>query len=215
MNDLTKAHRVVAMTGTLIMVALSLTAPSGSTYRYSFLFLSPLLWGVYALRYRLHLRPFHLGLFASALLLHNLGVFGFYRREFWNLWFDTYVHFYFGVVCAALVRQTLACAYGLKAWRLWTAVILGILGFGAIHELIEWGSTMLLGPERGMLKTLADDPYDTQKDLLNNFLGTLTALTCAALCQRMRKRPVGEPARNADTEPGSSRPEQITSSLES
>src|SRR5687767_13348277 len=165
MTDSTKAHRVVASAATAVMIALSFAAPAGSTYRYSFLFLSPLLWGVYALRYRLHLRPFHLGSFASALLLHNLGVFGFYRREFWSASFDTYVHFYFGVVCAALLRQVLACAYDLKTWRLWTAVILGILGCGAIHELIEWGSTMLLGPERGMLKTLADDPYDTQKDL--------------------------------------------------
>jgi hypothetical protein len=190
MTDSTRAHRLVAIAATAIIIGLSFSAASGSTYRYSFLFLSPLLWGLYAVRNRLCLRPFHLGLFASALLLHNLGVFGFYRREFFSLQFDTYVHFYFGVVCAALVRQGLACAYGLKAWRLWIAVILGILGFGAIHELIEWSSTMLLGAERGMLKTLADDPYDTQKDLLNNFLGTLTALTCAALYQRLRKPPV-------------------------
>jgi len=212
MKDLTKAHRVVAMAGTIIMVVLSLAAPSGSTYRYSFLFLLPLLWGVYALRYRLHLRPFHLGLFASALLLHNLGVFGFYRQEFWRISFDTYVHFYFGAVCAALLRQMLAGAYDLKAWRLWVAVILGILGCGAIHELVEWGSTMLLGPERGMLKTLADDPYDTQKDLLNNLLGTLTALTCAALYHRMRKRPVSGLPRNTDNEPSSNRRGQITAS---
>jgi hypothetical protein len=212
MNGSSKAHRIVAVTATALMIGLSFAAASGSTYRYSFLFLAPLLWGVYALRNRLCLYPFHLGLFASALLLHNLGVFGLYRQEFLNLWFDTYVHFYFGVVCAALLHQMLACAYGLKTWRLWTAVILGILGCGAIHELIEWGSTMLLGPERGMLKTLAEDPYDTQKDLLNNLLGTLLALTCAALYQRMRKRPVGEPVKDTDAEPSSTRSAQITSS---
>jgi uncharacterized membrane protein YjdF len=206
MNDPTRAHRVVAVVATVMMIALSVAAPSGSTYRYSFLFLSPLVWGVYALRHRLCLRPFHLGLFASALLLHNLGVFRFYRRTFWNLEFDTYVHFYFGLCGAAMARQGLSCAYGLTRWRLWAAVILCILGFGAIHELIEWGSTMLLGSERGMLKLIEDDLYDTQKDLLNNFLGTLTALTCAALYQRIRKPRVGEPAKNTGTEPSSTRP---------
>ena len=180
-NDATRIHRTVAVAATAIMIALSCVARAGSTYRYSFLFLSPMLWVVYATRRRLCLEPLHLALFASALLLHNLGVFGFYRREFFNLQFDTYVHFYFGLCCATLMRHGLACNYGLKSWRLWVAVILGILGFGAIHELIEWGSTMLLGPERGMLKTLAEDPYDTQKDLLNNFLGTLAALMGSAL----------------------------------
>lgn len=200
MKDSSRAHRVVAVTATAIMIGLSFVAAPGSTYRYSFLFLAPLLWGVYVLRDRLCFAPFHLGLFASALLLHNLGVFGFYRREFLNLWFDTYVHFYFGVVGGALLRQILACTYSLRTWQLWLAVILGILGCGAIHELIEWASTMLLGPERGMLKALAEDPYDTQKDLMNNFLGTLMALICSAIYGAMRRdrgtiaaRPPGQP----------------------
>ena len=186
MKDSRKAHRSVAVTATAIMIGFSFAAAPGSTYRYSFLFLAPLVWGIYALRDRLCFRPFHTGLFASALLLHNLGVFGLYRREILNLWFDTYVHFYFGVVGGALLRRILACAYGLKAWRLWLAVILGILGCGAVHELVEWGSTMLLGPERGMLKALAEDPYDTQKDLLNNLLGTVMALIFSAIYGSMQ-----------------------------
>jgi hypothetical protein len=66
---------------------------------------------------------------------------------------------------------------------------LGILGFGAIHELVEWGSTMALGPERGMLKALADDPYDTQKDLLNNLMGTLLSLAGRAVFHSKRPTP--------------------------
>ena len=187
MNDLIRAHRIVAVAATMVMVGLSFAAASGSTYRYSFLFLAPLVWGTYALRNRLCFHPLHIGLFASALLLHNLGVFGFYRREFLNLWFDTYVHFYFGVVGGVLLRRILVCAYGLKTWKLWLAVILGILGCGAIHEIIEWVSTLLLGPERGMLKALTEDPYDTQKDLLNNLLGALAALTGATLYAALRR----------------------------
>jgi len=46
---------------------------------------------------------------------------------------------------------------------------------------------MALGSERGMLKTLADDPYDTQKDLLNNLLGTLLSLACRSALHSTRR----------------------------
>lgn len=175
------AHLLVAIVASVVMIALSFVAQAGSTYRFSFVFLLPMLWGVYGLRRKLYLHPFHYALLASALLLHNLGVFGWYRREFFGLQFDTYVHFYFGFCCAFLVHRGLALGYGLAGWRIWLAVTLGILGFGAIHELIEWASSLALGPERGMLKALPDDPYDTQKDLMNNLLGTLLSLALASL----------------------------------
>lgn len=175
------ASFLIAGIATVMMIGLSLAARAGSTYRYSFLFLSALVWSVYACRRRLHLRPFHMGLVASALLLHNLGAFGFYRREFWGLQFDTYVHFYFGLCGGFLLSNGLAFRYAVRGWRLWLAVTLGILGMGAIHEMIEWASTLTLGPERGMFKTLAEDPYDTQKDLFNNMLGTLLSLVCSSV----------------------------------
>jgi len=55
------------------------------------------------------------------------------------------------------------------------AVGLFILGIGAVHELVECGTTIVLGKEKGMLKLDPNDPYDTQKDLLNNLLGALLA----------------------------------------
>lgn len=174
-----RAALLVTVAATLAFIALSVAAPSGSTYRFSFLFLSALMWFVYAVRRRVYFHAGHLALVASALLLHNLGVFGFYRREFWSIQFDTYVHFYFGFVGGFLLRAVLAGGYGVRGWRIWLAVTLGILGFGAIHELVEWASTLALGPERGMLKDIAGDPYDTQQDLMNNLLGTLLSLLCA------------------------------------
>ena len=181
------AHALIGIFASLVMIALSFFAKTGSTYRFSFVFLLPMLWGVYALRRRLFLRPAHFALIASALLLHNLGVFVFYRRQFSGLQFDTYVHFYFGFCGAFVAIQVLMHGYHLNGWRLWMAVTLGILGFGAIHELVEWASTLAMGPERGMLKALADDPYDTQKDLLNNLLGTLLSLTVSSWSQRQRR----------------------------
>jgi uncharacterized membrane protein YjdF len=184
------AEEAVTGVATLVMMGLSFAAPAGSTYRYSWLFLSALMWFVYALRRRLHLRAGHLALVGSALLLHNLGMFGWYRREFLTLQFDTYVHFYFGVVGGFLLHAALEGCYGVRGWRAWLAVSIGILGFGGIHELVEWASTMLLGPERGMLKTLAEDPYDTQKDLCNNLLGTLLSLACVSLANVFRRTPL-------------------------
>lgn len=163
------------------MICLSITAQTGSTYRVSFAFLVPLIWVVYALRDRIHLHWFHFALLASAVLLHNLGVFGFYRRQFFGLQFDTYVHFYFGFCAAFVVCRALEVGYRITGWRLWLATILGILGFGAIHELIEWASSLALGPEKGMLKVLGDDPYDTQKDLLNNLMGAILSLVLTAV----------------------------------
>lgn len=191
----------IALGTSMLMIALSLLAKAGSTYRVSFVFLLPLLWAVYAVRHRLFLHPKHFALIASALLLHNLGVFGFYRREFFHLQFDTYVHFYFGFCGAFVVRRGLELGYGIRGWRIWVAVTLGILGFGAIHELIEWASTMALGSERGMLKALADDPYDTQKDLLNNLLGTWLSLIVSSAGRWRRPDPTGRTKSPASSSP--------------
>jgi uncharacterized membrane protein YjdF len=46
---------------------------------------------------------------------------------------------------------------------------------------MEYGSYLLLGEERGMLKPSTSYAFDTQRDLVNNLLGTLTALTLGAM----------------------------------
>lgn len=194
-SDRFNAHAAVALAASLLMIALSFAAKEGSTYRFSFVFLVPIVWAVYALRHRMHLHWLHFALLASALLLHNLGAFGFYRREFLGLRFDTYVHFYFGVCGALIVSRGLALGYGIGGWRLWLATALGILGVGAIHEIIEWASTAALGPEQGMLKAPGEDPYDTQKDLLNNLLGTLLGL----MLRRLARKRSASFSRSADS----------------
>jgi hypothetical protein len=166
------------------MVALSFGfAPPGSTYKFSFAILAPILWLVYFARSRLALHPFHFGLFAGALLLHDLGSFGFYRRKFFGLEFDLFVHFYFGLVAGFVFYRAFETFYGLTGWRLWLAVALFTLGVGGVHELIEWSSTLAMGPERGMLKLDPNDPFDTQKDLLNNLCGALLATALYSLAR--------------------------------
>jgi len=184
--------------GVLIAVSLFLAKP-GSTYRFAFLFLAPLLWLVYSLRHQLVLAPSHFALFASFLLLHNLGVFGFYRRHFLGLQFDVYVHFYFGLVGGFVVKRAFEQRCGWRGPWLVAAVGLFLLGIGAVHELVECGTTILLGKEKGMLKLDPNDPYDTQKDLLNNLLGALLAVAISSVATRIRRK---RTAARTEEEPG-------------
>jgi uncharacterized membrane protein YjdF len=180
-----RAFIIVGWATTAVMAALSLwVAPPGSTYKFSFAILSPVLWLIYFLRRRLTLHPFHFALFAVAMLLHDLGSFGFYRRKFFGLEFDLFVHFYFGVVAGFVLYRALGHFYALAGWRLWIAVALLTLGIGGVHELIEWSTTLVMGPERGMLKMDPNDPFDTQKDLLNNLAGAMLATVFYAIARR-------------------------------
>jgi uncharacterized membrane protein YjdF len=194
-----RSFRRIAWSTTLALAAVSFVfAPPGSTYRFAILFLAPLLWAVYFLRHHLALHPVHYALFASFLLLHDLGVFGFYRRHFLGLQFDVYVHFYFGFVAGFVAKRAFQIRCGWHGWWLTVAVGLFILGIGAVHELVECGTTILLGKEKGMLKLDPNDPYDTQKDLLNNLLGALLATAVSSI--RAKTSPVISKAGNARPE---------------
>jgi uncharacterized membrane protein YjdF len=183
----------VGLAATVIMVVLSIfVAPPGSTYKLSFAVLAPILWAVYFVRARLALHPFHFALFAAALLLHDLGSFGFYRRKFFGIEFDLFVHFYFGVVAGFIFYRAFEMFYDLRSWKLWLAVAFFTLGVGGIHELFEWSTTLAMGPERGMLKMDPNDPFDTQKDLLNNLCGALLAMLCYSVA-RLRTPAAAEP----------------------
>jgi uncharacterized membrane protein YjdF len=184
------SHKTIALVTTAILAAITLVAKGPATYRFAILFLGPMLWAIYFLRERLHIHPYHFAIFATALVLHDMGAFGSYGQEYYGLEFDTYVHFYFGVAGGFIIARALRACFGLSGWQLWVGTVIVILGLGAIHELIEFGSTMLLGPEKGMLKLNSPDAKtDTQKDLLNNMLGTLLALLIYSLFRRFAKRP--------------------------
>lgn len=119
--------------------------------------------------------------------MHNLGAFGTYGQEYYGLEFDTYVHFYFGVAGGFIVARALRSCFGLVGWQWWVGTAIVILGLGAIHELIEYASTLIMGPEKGMLKLNSPDAKtDTQKDLLNNLLGTLVALAIYSVYRASR-----------------------------
>lgn len=169
----------------LFLVLPFLATEDDANYHFAFLFLLPILWGVFWARRALHLHPLHYALFALALLLHNLGALGAYREEYLGIAFDTYVHFYFGLVGGLLLERMLREAIGLRGALAALVVTLFVLGLGAIHEIVEVGSTLVLG-DSGMYKRNSADEFDTHKDLLNNMLGCLLALAGVALLSRSR-----------------------------
>jgi len=131
---------------------------------------------MYRWREKLAMHPGHFALMAAALLLHNLGAYGLYRTSWGGIEFDGYVHYFFGFAGAFAVARALGFNFELTGWKVWVGTILLILGISGIHELIEFASTIALGPEKGMLKLNDGDQFDTQKDILNALLGTCTAL---------------------------------------
>jgi uncharacterized membrane protein YjdF len=172
-----KLNLAIAYAASAVLLAISLLlAQPGSTYQWSFLFLLPLVWVVYYFRNRLALLPWHFALFALALVIHDLGTFGFYRKSFLGLRFDSYVHFMFGLVAGLILFRAAGERLPLSRKFLILAVPIFVLGIGGLHEMFECFTTILLGPERGMLKLHADQPFDTQKDLMNNFFGAVTAV---------------------------------------
>src|SRR5919106_1540888 len=175
-----RSERLVAWTASLAFVLVSLVPHAGAAkYRFSFLFLVPILWGVYALRRRLSIRPLDFGLFALALLLHDLGAFGAYSWNVMGLQFDWCVHFFFGLVGGLIVTRALEAQLAVRGFALWLFVVLVITGIGGLHEIVEAASTRYLGKDLGMLYIGPDNLYDTQEDLLGNVLGA-----CAALALR-------------------------------
>ena len=188
------ATRAIAFVFSAVFILFSLViARPGSNYRFSALFLVPILWAAYFLRRKIHLHPLHYLLFALALLLHNLGAFGFYQRGFFGLSFDIYVHFYFGLVGGLLLQRYLEHATTLSPFHLRAFTVLLILGMGGVHEIVEWFSTLALGDKHGMLKRTGVYEFDTQRDLLDNLLGAALAVALYALTRRVRSSTTARP----------------------
>jgi len=176
-------HVLVALIGSLPLVVLPFAAREDNVnYRWAFLFLLPCLWAAYWFRGALRLHPLHFALLASALALHNLGALGCYQKEFSGLAFDTYVHFWFGFVGGLILERALRLGAGLSGVRKCVTVVLFVLGLGALHELMEFGSTLVLGDQGMYVANDTVDPFDTHKDMFNGMLGSLVALCVSGLC---------------------------------
>lgn len=171
------AHVVIAITGSVVVLVITLLAKV-PTYRVAPLALLPLMWAPYWLRRRIHLHPAHYAMFVVALILHDLGAIGFYQRSpLPPISWDIIVHTYFAFAVAfALHRLLERSEMNLRPWQACVATVLFIMGCGALHEIMEYGSYLVLGEERGMLKPKTSYFFDTQRDLTGNLAGVLLAL---------------------------------------
>ena len=179
----------LACAASVIFLIISATARV-PTYRINPIFLIPLAWTPYWLRRRLHLHAAHYALLIVAFLLHDVGAYGFYQRSPLPFSWDILVHYYFAIPVTLIMHRAIATNYAgvLRPWQAMLVALLFMMGLGAIHEIMEYMTYLVLGEERGMLKPSTSYFFDTQRDLTNNLLGTLTALTLAAIAASMSGR---------------------------
>ena len=166
----------------MVAFAIFATVP---TYHVAPLFLLPVLWAGVYFRRALHLHPFHYALLAGAILLHMSGAFGLYRRSIFNLSFDIYVHFYFAFAAAMPIQRLLRHHLDLGFLGASILTLFVIMGIGALHEIMEYGSYLALGEEKGMLKPTTSYQFDTQRDLLNNLLGCILSLLLQGIARQI------------------------------
>jgi len=173
-------NRIIVWATTLILFGLWFVALNiGSHYKWDFFFLLLILWGLYFVRDRIKLHPFHFLLMALFLLLHDMGMFGLYKNFYFGLEFDLYVHGFFGLVASLILYRTYSNVGPYKGWFMIVAILALLLGFSAFHELFEYGGALVLGEGEGVLFVGAGDidEWDTQKDMFNNLIGGLIGLS--------------------------------------
>ena len=146
---------LMIITGVLGSIAIVIMAVLSPIQRYhkSPSFLLPILWAPYLLRRRVNLHPIHYVLFTIAMLFHQSGAFGLYQNSPFPFSFDIAVHFYFGIVGTLMVRRALAyCLPTLSfGWSCFESPMLDMVT-GALHEIFEYFSYLLLGEKGGMLQ---------------------------------------------------------------
>ena len=186
------AHLWIAIIGSVVIIVNAIAARV-PTYHISPLFLVPLLWIGYFLRKRLAITPITYAAYFIAILLHDLGAYGFYQDSPLGFSWDILVHYFFAIPAALIFRGALAAHFPmLKPWQLNVAALLFVMGIGALHEIMEYMSYLVLGESKGMLKPATSYFFDTQRDLTNNLLGCLTALIGRAIFVAVKKPSVRE-----------------------
>ena len=114
------------------------------------------------------------------------GAYGFYQHSPLPFSWDILVHYYFAIPGALILHGALSHHFPmLRPWQINVTTLLFIMGIGAIHEIMEYMSYLILGEAKGMLKPTTSYFFDTQRDLTNNLLGCLTALIARAIFTRI------------------------------
>ncbi len=175
-------HLLIAIIGSIAIIMIAITARVDA-YHVSPIFLVPLLWIGYVLRERFAISVTAYVAFLGAILLHDMGAYGWYQSSPLPFAWDILVHFYFAIPAALIIRGALRHHFPqLKSWQVNVTTVMFVMGVGALHEIMEYFSYLVMG-DKGMLKTTSY-MFDTSRDLTNNLLGCLTALGARSLLKR-------------------------------
>ena len=169
-----------------IIISATATVP---TYRVNPIFLIPAALAPYFLRRRLHLHVLHYALLLVAILLHDMGAYGWYQRSPLPFSWDILVHYFFPIPITLILYRALATNYAavLRPWQAAVASLMFVMAAGALHEIMEYLTYLVLGEEKGMLKPSTSYFFDTQRDLTNNLLGALTAVALLLAAHIVRR----------------------------
>ncbi|MBW2972178.1 hypothetical protein KY359_04040 [Candidatus Woesearchaeota archaeon] len=139
-------------------------------------------------------------MFNAALLLHNMGSFGWYARTFDGFAYDNIVHFFGAVVAAWIIFNFVASKLHIrKHHRVRNTVVdehkvvfiflvvASVAMLGTIVEIVEFGGFVLLGPGEGLFFTGSGDGgystddfelqyRDTMNDILVNTFGSIVGV---------------------------------------
>jgi uncharacterized membrane protein YjdF len=184
-------NRIVLWLFVLILIGFGVFATIKSNqFKFDSVIMLALLVGVYLIRNKIKLHPFHFFLFGVFLALHNLGVFGAYAFTPLGLEFDYYVHGFFGLIAAFMLYRAYRHAGPYKGWFMYVAIIAIVLGLSAFHELVEYIGAITLGEGEGLLFIgVGDlDRFDTQKDMLNNLIGGVIGLVVYWVYEKFKRR---------------------------
>jgi len=154
-------------------------------------FMGFLLYLVYRARRALNITGFLFVLLSSLVLLHCFAVFGMFRMTILGFEYDTYIHFYSGIVVGMVVFNYT----GKYRVSLAESVIMAFfiaLGAGLLNELIEFAGYKLFGEGEGLFMLGPGDIGATNAfenlmtDFFNDFYGNLSGII-AAVVYRLRK----------------------------
>src|SRR4051812_35728597 len=181
------ANIIIGVVTSILIVIIAIVAKVPN-YHINPIFLIPFLWLPYFFRNKLHLHPVHYAMFAIAILFHDLGAFGFYQHSPLPWSFDIYVHFYFAVALTLMLYRAIATNFPLKPWHAKLTTLMFMMGIGALHEIMEYLTYLVVGEEKSMLHPSTSYFFDTQRDLTNNLRGALTALTIITVYEAVAAR---------------------------
>ena len=165
---------------------------------------------VFSIRKWFKIRRFEFLLINIALVIHNLGAFGFYSWSFWIIEYDNVVHFVASVVAAYVIFDFIARKLHIKENQrvkstvvdehkviFITIVIASVVMLGTFIELIEYGGYVFLGKGEGIFFTGVGDSGklgvvgehydDTMNDILVNILGSISGVLVYYYSEYKRK----------------------------